>query len=151
MSVWKTITDYPNYEVSDAGEVRNVITGKVRKAGLNGRGYPQVKLPGGKTMTIHRLVASHYIENSENKPMVDHIDRDKTNNHVSNLRWANQSENMQNTDYHVRKTDGTNHIRITAYQTFCVQIAGRTAVNKNFKTLEDAITFRDQFMTDNPR
>lgn len=151
MSVWKTITDYPNYEVSDAGEVRNVITGRVLKGGLGSYGYPRVTLPGHKIINVHRLVALHFIENPENKPMVDHIDRDRMNNHVSNLRWATPSENVQNTGYFLRKTDGTDHIRITAYQRFEVRISGHTAVNKSFKTLEEAITFRDQWMADNPR
>lgn len=152
MSVWKTITDYPNYEVSDAGEVRNVITGKVLKAGLNGCGYPRVNLcPGRKDTNVHRLVALHFIENPDNKPMVDHIDRNRANNHVSNLRWATQSENMQNVGYYTKKTDNTHHIKISHCHTFQVCILGRTRVIKNFKTLEEAIAFRDQWMVDNPR
>ena len=149
---WKTITDFPLYEVSDAGEVRNVVTGKMLKGGLNSHGYPRVMLyPGRKRMSVHRLVAVCFIENPENKPFVDHIDRDRTNNRITNLRWATQSENAQNTDYWVRKTDGTHHIKVTAYQTFQVQIQGRTAVSKNFATLNEAIAFRDQFMVEHPR
>lgn len=149
---WKTITNYPNYEVSDAGEVRNVVTGKVLEPGLNSGGYHQVMLcPGRKNMRVNRLVALHFIENPENKPCVDHIDRDKTNNHVSNLRWATRSENNLNADYYHKKTDGTQYIIITRCQRFEVRIKGRTKVNKNFKTLEEAIAFRDQFMVEHPR
>lgn len=150
MSVWKTITECPNYEVSDAGEVRNVRTGRVLK-GILKDGYHRVMVyPDKKCIYIHRLVALHFIENPENKPYVDHIDRDRTNNHVSNLRWATNSENGLNTDYRIAKTD-SHHIWITAYQTFHVNLRGRTAVSKCFKTLDEAITFRDQWMTDNPR
>ena len=149
---WKAITDYPNYEVSDAGEVRNVITGKVLKGARSRDGYHKVVLcPGMKDMRVNRLVALHFIENPENKPMVDHIDRDKLNNHVSNLRWATPSENTLNTDYYVQKTDGTDHIRITPCQSFEVRISGRTKVNKTFATLNEAIAFRDQWMIDHPR
>lgn len=148
---WITITDFPNYEVSDAGEVRNVITGNVLKGGLDRCGYCRVTLSDRKVHKVHRLVALHFIENPENKPCVDHIDRDRTNNHVNNLRWATVSENNQNTDYRIMKTDGTDHIRITAYQRFQVHIRGRTAVTKTFKSLEEAVAFRDQWMIDNPR
>jgi hypothetical protein len=151
---WKTITTHPNYEVSDAGEVRNIVTGKVLKPGLTADGYHRVTLyiDGAESKwLVHRLVALHFIENPENKPDVDHIDRDKTNNHVSNLRWATCSENMQNRGYYVKKTDGTQHITPTISQTFRVKIRGRTAVSKNFDTLEEAVAFRDQWMTDHPR
>lgn len=151
---WKAITDYPNYEVSDAGEVRNVITGKMLKTGLNTGGYRKVNLfPGSKTHMVHRLVALHHIENPENKPCVDHIDRDKTNNHVSNLRWTTYSENGLNTDYRTTRNTNTDrhHICITHCQTFVVRLTGHTTVSKTFKTLDEAIAFRDQWMIDHPR
>ena len=47
-------------------------------------------------MLIHRIVASEFIDNQDNKPVVDHIDHDKTNNIVSNLRWASFSQNQMN-------------------------------------------------------
>ena len=45
---------------------------------------------------IHRLVAEAFIPNPENKPYVDHIDTNRTNNDVTNLRWVTQEENMRN-------------------------------------------------------
>lgn len=60
-------------------------------------GYKTVKLKinGRKTMRVHRLVAMAYVPNPENKPCVDHIDGNKTNNHYSNLRWCTNGENLQ--------------------------------------------------------
>lgn len=150
---WKTITTHPLYEVSDAGEVRNSVTGKIKKSVLN-NSYHKVTLCTNGTSSqwsVHRLVALHFIENPEAKPYVDHIDRDKTNNHVSNLRWVTCKENSHNTGYyHHNKRDREHHV-VSINQTFIVQIKGRTAVYKRFKTLEEAVAFRDQWMTEHPR
>lgn len=51
----------------------------------------------GKTRKIHRMIAETFIPNPDNKPTVDHIDRDRQNNDVSNLRWATDTEQKRNT------------------------------------------------------
>lgn len=63
----------------------------------NNSGYPQVNL-GGKinTKTVHRLVAEAFIPNPNNYPEVDHIDGNKLNNDVSNLRWISRKDNCNN-------------------------------------------------------
>jgi hypothetical protein len=48
-----------------------------------------------KTFKNHRIVAECFIENSKNKPQINHIDGNKQNNHFSNLEWVNNSENMK--------------------------------------------------------
>ena len=59
-------------------------------------GYLSVTIPYRKECLIHRLVAEAFIPNPENKPAVDHIDGNKTNNRVENLRWATPKENNNN-------------------------------------------------------
>ena len=49
-----------------------------------------------KMFSVHRLIAITFIPNPDSKPCIDHIDTDKTNNHVNNLRWCTMSENMRN-------------------------------------------------------
>ena len=63
-------------------------------------GYRMVYINYGsgkrKNMNVHRLVATAFIPNPNNLPQVDHIDRNPKNNHVSNLRWVTQLENLHN-------------------------------------------------------
>lgn len=84
-----------NYEISNRGEVRNVLTGTMRKPQLckvRGKGgYFQVKF-NKKKYYIHRLVALAFIPNPENKPTVNHISGDHFDNSVDNLEWASHSE-----------------------------------------------------------
>jgi len=94
------ITDYPNYAVSSYGKVINITTGRILKPRKNRDGYYYVNLYKNKVMfykKIHRLVTITFLNNPENKKCTDHIDRNKLNNNIANLRYATHSENSQNT------------------------------------------------------
>ena len=96
---WRTINQYPKYQVSNLGRVMRIIKYKILKLTILNNGYPSVKLYNGteaKTVVVHRLVAQEFIDNSENKPVVDHIDRNKQNDCVNNLRWVSVQENSMN-------------------------------------------------------
>ncbi len=78
---------------------------------LNGEenhGYMRVKLSldsGVQRERIHRLVAKAFLDNPDNKPVVNHIDGDKQNNKAENLEWCTYSEN----EYHSYRTLGKRH------------------------------------------
>ena len=107
--IWKTIPNFEGiYEVSNFGNVRSLkrkvqglndinqmFKGKVLKPGIN-RGYKRVTLSKAnklKKFSIHRLVASVFLDNKFNKPCVNHIDGNKSNNNLLNLEWCTYSEN----------------------------------------------------------
>jgi hypothetical protein len=92
---WKTIDNFPNYDVSTFGNIRNNKTNKLLKPAFNSSGYYRCTLLnnlGNKTITIHKLVAICFIENIDNKPTVNHKDRNKINNNVNNLEWSTHLE-----------------------------------------------------------
>jgi hypothetical protein len=101
------------YKIYNDGRVWSNFTNRFLKSGISSNGYMLVNLckEGQQTsFNIHRLVASHFIPNIDNKPYVDHIDGDIVNNHVSNLRWATGSENIINQKRSSRNTSGEKNV-----------------------------------------
>ena len=100
---FRTISEFTSYEVSNAGQVRRRETGKIMKLTESAYGYLVLNLykDGKPTQKkVHKLVAEAFSTNPENKRTVDHIDANRKNNCITNLRFATHSENSRNMKRH---------------------------------------------------
>lgn len=108
MEMWKQIDGYKGYEVSNIGNVRRwhrwpnkdgEITYTLLKPNkLNKKNYYLIRLSKDakqKGMLLHRIVATAFIDNPNNLPIVMHMDDNGFNNKVENLKWGTISENTQ--------------------------------------------------------
>ena len=99
MEVWKKIRSYPNYEISSFGKVKNLTNNENMKLRKRDDGYIDVGLTKNGEQTnelLHRLVAKAFCKKQSGEIEVDHIDKNRSNNKSSNLRWATGSDNQRN-------------------------------------------------------
>lgn len=144
---YKKIKEYENYEINEYGEIRNIKTGRILKPYLQ-QGYYRISLMKDKNVkkseAVHRLVAIAFIPNVDNKPIIDHINQNKTDNHVSNLRWSTYKENAKNINLDKRKHK-TNRIKSKISLKFCEDAEKWFVVTKNkkvkFEELDDAFNY----------
>lgn len=155
---WTDIKGYEGlYMINKKGEIKS----SVRRGGgnillkqhINKERYLTVKLRRkheiAKTKTIHRLLALHYIDNPNNYPLVDHIDRNRTNNNLDNLRWATHQTNCLNSERSIHKKGcividkrtikGKEYI----YHRVWWFVDGKR-MSKRFKTKEEAEKYKSQ-------
>lgn len=123
--VWKTYPEFDFIQGSNLGRVRTLdhyvngrwgktlIKGRVLKKHRNRGGYMRVNFRvDGKFVnrSVHRIIASCFLENPDNLPQVNHKDCDPTNNRVENLEWCDSSYNMQYREkYGVSNTETLGH------------------------------------------
>lgn len=101
MESYRTIKDYPDYKISSCGNVLSLKrkTPKILRKYLDTKGYLMVRLcneGGQKTKLVHKLVAEAFLGHTPNgcKEVIDHIDSDKQNNNIKNLRIVSTRTNV---------------------------------------------------------
>lgn len=108
--IWKDVVKYPGYQISNYGDCRSIKRRVVHKNGhvcwykgrnlkrkLSTQGYYRYNLcvlGKCKSVAAHRLVGFAFIENTHNKPQINHIDSNRINNYYKNLEWCTHSENQ---------------------------------------------------------
>jgi hypothetical protein len=157
MEIWKSINGYDDYQISNLGRVKSLKYNKERilKPFSNSDGYLTVELRKNKDESkycrIHNLIALAFIPNPYNKSCIDHIDRNKTNNSINNLRWVTHQENMCNISVKKNNVLQQQYISPVKYKDTTYYRIQHTRnhirlLNKTVKTLEEAIQLRDNFL-----
>ena len=151
MEEWRTLENYPNYKISSMGRVmKDEILKQPFKDNLGYSALSMSSLTGKTCNRIHRLVAQAFIENAENKTQVDHINRDRTDNRIENLRWTTHKENASNCNVGINNTSGYKNIsyyeprkewRVSIFRN------GKTIFRKEFKDLDDALLNRAEILS----
>ena len=150
---WKKLDDYSNYRIYPDGRVYSEKRKIFLKPGVNGHGYLSCNFSSNtnkkrKSMSVHRLVALVHIPNPDNHTEVDHIDQDKLNNAIDNLRWVSRSENLIN-----RSVSGSIPYRHISHQKTPNRFRIHIQRNKKFiftkamkvtDTLDDAVNVRNE-------
>jgi hypothetical protein len=106
------VQGHPQYLIYEDGTIFNKRTGKYNR-GYDRNGYTRVCLGTGKDRKdydLHRLLAIYYIPNPENKPCVDHINRNRKDNRLCNLRWVSYSDNNLNKKCDIRSRTGIKNV-----------------------------------------
>ena len=138
--------------------IMNKFTGKLYKPSLDKTtNYFKVRLHNGteyKGYYIHRLIGMFFIPNYYKKPCIDHIDANRKNNKISNLRWVSyaQNSNNKNNKKYTNNKSGVSNIcfkqrdSLFCYKKCCNR---KVLVEKYFKTLDEALSFKNTYPHDN--
>jgi hypothetical protein len=105
---------FGNYEISESGVMRNRVTGRSLQGYIDNKGYVRFSLSQNgsvKQIRKHKALGELWVYNEFDKDLVDHVDGNRQNNTISNLRWSSHSENSQNRRLTHLNTSGEMNIR----------------------------------------
>jgi len=155
MGDFENIKNYETYGINKIGEIKDLRTGKIMSQYTEPQGYQKINLrnpDGSNCFLVHRLVAIQFIKKEDNKLEVDHIDRNKSNNNVENLRWADDYEQSDNRG--IFKNNKTGHKYIWFENScnsyvFCFtrnKKTHRKRFNSKKFTLEDVVKYKEDYI-----
>jgi hypothetical protein len=141
------LKDYEKlYKINKKGEIWSCYLKRFLSLCINQDGYYKYVLcneNGKKTVLAHRVVAKQFIPNPNNLPLIDHIDRDRLNNNIDNLRWVSLRQNQLN-----RKDTKHPYIYKQNNKTYrvAIDINKQEVYSSCHKDLDQAILVRDAAM-----
>ena len=152
MELWNPVRGFETlYQVSNEGRVMSLKCGRTKLMKTPpANGYPSVCLVKDKakhSMRVHRLVAEAFLQPVLDKPEIDHIDRNRSNNRVVNLRYADRSDQSINRGAY----SNTGHKNIsqhlsTGWYHILIKRRGVIVLNTAHSSLEEAIFNRDAYL-----
>jgi hypothetical protein len=154
MEEFRKIAEFENYSISNLGNVKNNITGRILIPHLNTNGYMALTLVKDRKKYlryIHRLVAIAFIPNLENKKQVDHINGDKTDNIVENLRWVTVSENCYAYGYEERNLHRQKKIKATHINGETMLFNSRNEVANYFRCSKSQVSYNRVYKKGNKK
>lgn len=148
MEIWKNIPELPGYSVSNKGRIKKDSTGQIMVQSKNG-GYCRITI----SKHIHRLVASAFLDKPTDnaKCWVDHIDGNRSNNDVSNLRWVTPSENYLAFGYQSRKQNKKRKVRATHLDGRTIIFESRQATAEYFQCSDAEIHYNRLYVKGNKK
>ena len=138
MEIWKPIEELPGYSVSNNGRVRKDSNGQIMVLSKN-NGYCRITI----SKHIHRLVAKAFLDEPESKDQcwVDHIDGNRSNNDVNNLRWVTTSENCLAFGYKSRIENKKRKVKATNIHGQTIIFESRQAAAEYFGCSDSEINY----------
>ncbi len=106
---WKTLQDFPNYEITTTGLVRNKSNGYIKKPTERPDGYLMINLGHNTLRYVHRLMGDTYLENPDGKRTINHKNGNKQDNRLENLEWMTHGENNKHA-YDTGLNNPVNHL-----------------------------------------
>lgn len=145
--IWQTVPEFAKYQVSSFGKVRKIVKDGILLLKLRqhaNTGYIQINFSDRsytKTFSLHRLVAELFIPKPVGSHLVDHINRNRQDNTVANLRWCTYTENSRNRTK--KKNCSSKHLGVSWSKTELkwlarVRVQGKAVRLGGFKKERDA-------------